>query len=129
MWDEDELNEADMRSEVDAGLFYIASCNGEPGGTIRYQYEDQQFWPDVTVGEAAYLHRFAVLRKFSGGEMSAALLDWAVERATREGKKYLRLDCDSNRPKLKAVYEMYGFGHHSDRQAGPYHVARYQIVL
>ena len=118
-----------MRSEVEAGLFFIGFCNGEPGGTIRYQHEDQQFWPDVNPGEAAYLHRIAVLRKYSGGELSTALLDWAVERATLDGKKFLRLDCDSSRPRLKSVYEKYGFHHHSDRQAGPYHVTRYQITL
>jgi hypothetical protein len=29
-------------------------------------------------------------------------------------------------PKLRAVYERFGFVHHSDRQVGPYFVSRYE---
>ena len=38
----------------------------------------------------------------------------------------LRLDCDSHRLKLRALYERFGFTLHSFRQVGPYHVARYE---
>jgi GNAT superfamily N-acetyltransferase len=76
--------------------------------------------------QSAYVHRLAVKREFAGGGVSTALLRWAAERARSLGKKYLRLDCEASRPKLRAVYERFGFRHHSDRQVEPYFVSRYE---
>ena len=129
LWKDDELNGIKMRADIESGLIFIGFCHGDAGGTIRYQPEDKLFWPDVPTGEAAYVHRIAVLRKYSGGDLSRALIDWAAERARTEGRKFLRLDCESDRRKLRAVYERFGFEYHSDRQVGPYHVARYQREL
>jgi GNAT superfamily N-acetyltransferase len=129
LWKDDELNQDTMRSDIEAGLFFIGYCDGNPGGTIRYQQEDKLFWPEMNTGDAAYVHRIAVLRKYSGGKLSRALIDWAAARAKTEGKDFLRLDCESGRLRLRAVYEGFGFIYHSDRQVGPYHVARYQRPL
>jgi hypothetical protein len=35
----------------------------------------------------------------------------------------------TSRPWLRAVYERSNFRHHSDRQVGPYFVARYELAL
>lgn len=129
LWKDDELNRDTMLADIEAGQFFIGYCDGEAGGTIRYQQDDQMFWPDMDPGEAGYVHRIAVLRKYSGGRVSRALVDWAAGRAKSEGKKFLRLDCEADRKNLRAVYERFGFEYHSDRQVGPYHVARYQRQL
>jgi hypothetical protein len=52
-----------------------------------------------------------------------------VERARAIGKRYLRLDCDANRVKLRALYEAFGFRLHSFRQVQSYYVARYEYLL
>ena len=57
---------------------------------------------------------------------AAELNDWAVEQARLLGREYLRLDCEASRARLRAVYERFGFVHHSDRKVGPYCVARYE---
>ena len=93
---------------------------------MRYQLEDPLFWPDVPEGESAYVHRLAVRRRAAGGAVSRALLEWAVNRTRESGRRYLRLDTDASRSKLRAVYERFGFRHHSDRQVAPYYVARYE---
>ena len=66
---------------------------------------------------------------FAGGEISAALLNWAIARAKQLGRRYLRLDCEASRARLRALYEKAGFRHHSDRQVGPYFVSRYEFPL
>ena len=33
---------------------------------------------------------------------------------------------EASRARLRAMYEEFGFRHHSDWQAGPYYVARYE---
>lgn len=129
MWRADEMLPSRIAEDVDAGLFIIAECDGETAGVMKFQLEDELFWPDVPRTESAFVHRFAVRRQFAGGGISAALLGWAVERARSLGKEYLRLDCEASRPKLRAVYERFGFRHHSDRQVGPYFVSRYEYPV
>jgi GNAT superfamily N-acetyltransferase len=76
-----------------------------------------------------YVHRLAVRRAFAGATVSHALLRFAADEAKRRGCSALRLDCIASRPKLRAVYERFGFRYHSDHHAGPYHVARYELRL
>jgi GNAT superfamily N-acetyltransferase len=129
MWRADELCPEQLTQDVADGLFFLAVMNGESVGTIRFQLSDPEFWPDQPGDESAYLHRLAVRRQFAGGGVSSALLAWAVGRAGDLGRRYLRLDCEVERPRLRAIYEAAGFEHHSDRQVGPYFVSRYQLVV
>jgi GNAT superfamily N-acetyltransferase len=129
MWRDSELLPERIAADVAEGLFFIAEQDGVPAGTVKFQLEDPLFWPDEPVGEAAYVHRLAVRREYAGHGVSQALLAWAAERAGSLNRRYLRLDCEASRPKLRAVYERFGFRHHSDRQVGPYHVARYQYEI
>jgi GNAT superfamily N-acetyltransferase len=129
MWRADELLSSRIAADVDAGLFMIAECEGEAAGVLKFQLEDGLFWPDVAQSESAFVHRLAVRRRFAGVGISSALLSWAVERARSLGRDYLRLDCEASRPKLRAVYERFGFIHHSDRQVGPYFVSRYEYKI
>ncbi|MGO9245463.1 MAG: GNAT family N-acetyltransferase [Verrucomicrobiia bacterium] len=126
MWRDDELEPERIASDVVAGAFFLAECDGEAAGTVRFQLEDPQFWPDVYRHNSTYIHRLAVRRKFAGGDVSTALLQWAIERARSLGRRYVRLDCEASRPRLRAIYERFGFIHHSDRKVGPYIVSRYE---
>jgi GNAT superfamily N-acetyltransferase len=129
MWHAEELDREQTAAAVAAGYFFLARCGGEAVGTVKFQLQDALFWPDTPTDEAAYVHRLAVRRAFAGGRLSALLLDWAAERAVSAGKRFLRLDCEAARPRLRAVYERRGFQHHSDRQVGPFFVSRYQLPL
>jgi GNAT superfamily N-acetyltransferase len=95
----------------------------------RCDPEDLLFWPDHPEPAAVYLHRIAIRRSFAGRGIPQIMLTWAVEYARSLGKKFLRLDCEANRPKLRLLYESFGFVHHSDKQVGPYLVARYEFTL
>jgi GNAT superfamily N-acetyltransferase len=130
MWEEGELNAARIAAEVAAGQFLIADVDGEAAGVIRFQLEDRLFWPDLpSPNESAFVHRLAVRRRYKGQGVSDALLAWSVDRARALGKRHLRLDCDESRPKLRTLYERFGFRFHSFRQVGAYYVARYEYPL
>jgi GNAT superfamily N-acetyltransferase len=129
MWRDNELTAARITDDVAANLFFLAEFDGEPAGTIKFQLEDPLFWPDLPQGEAAYIHRLAIKRRFAGTGVSNALMQWAVDRSRSLGRRYVRLDCEASRPRLRAVYERFGFRHHSDRQVGPYFVSRYEYKL
>jgi len=129
LWRRDEVIPDSLRPDVEAGLFYLAWNEAEAVGTIKYQLEDELFWPDIPKGESAFIHKLAVRRTYSGGILSNYLLKWAVEKSRSQGLKYLRLDCDAARPKLMSIYENFGFQKHSDRQVESFHVMRYFYVL
>jgi GNAT superfamily N-acetyltransferase len=130
MWEEGELVSDRIAGEVAAGQFYMAVAEADPAGVIRFQLEDMLFWPDLPQdGTSAFIHRLVVRRKYKGRGVSTALLQWAVDHARALGKRHLRLDCDKSRPKLRALYEGFGFQFHSFRQVGSYYVARYEYPL
>lgn len=129
LWSLDEVSPDQVREDMISHLFLIAEIDGEPAGTMRFQLEDSRTWPDVPEDQSTYIHRLAVRRKFAGGDVSSALVDWAIDRTRELGRRYLRLDCESDRPRLREVYEDLGFTHHSDRQVGPFHVARYEYQV
>jgi GNAT superfamily N-acetyltransferase len=126
LWRRDELQPDRIVADVDSAEFFLAECDGVSAGTIRFQLEDRLFWPDVPQDDSVFIHRLAVRRRFAGGEVSSALLLWAIARTHALCRRYLRLDCEASRARLRAVYERIGFRFHSDKQVGPYFVARYE---
>lgn len=126
MWKGYELEPERISADVEAGLFFIAEYGGDPAGTLKFQLEDETFWPDALRPDAAYVHRLAIRRLYSGTGLSTVLLRWAVGRTRELGRRYLRLDCEAARPRLRAIYESFGFRYHSDREVGPYFVSRYE---
>ncbi len=126
MWHQDELQPNRIVADVDSAQFFLAECDGVPAATIRFQLEDRLFWPDVPQNDSAFIHRLAVRRRFAGGEVSSALLLWAIARTHALGRRYLRLDCEASRTRLRAIYERLGFRFHSNKQVEPYFVARYE---
>jgi GNAT superfamily N-acetyltransferase len=129
MWRDNELVPERIAADVAGGLFFIGECEGEAAGVVKFQLEDPLFWPDVPPGESAFVHRLAVRRRHAGRGVSTALLDWAVAHARSLGRRFVRLDCEADRPKLRAVYERFGFRHHSDRLVEPYFVSRYEYRI
>jgi GNAT superfamily N-acetyltransferase len=126
MWREEEIVPERISSDVSAGVFFLAECDGEAAGTVKFQLEDMVVWFDIPQHDSAFVHRLAVRRKFAGGAVSTAILRWAVEQTRLLGRRYLRLDCAATRPRLRAIYEQFGFTHHSNKQIGPYFDARYE---
>jgi GNAT superfamily N-acetyltransferase len=129
MWVEGELEEDRVRAEVRAGMFVVAEIDGQIAGALRFQLEDRLFWSDLDGRDSAFVHRLAVRRAFAGQGVSKALLEWTVNRARALGKRYLRLDCDAERSRLRAFYERFGFRLHSYRQVGAYYVSRYELQI
>ena len=129
MWEEGELDSARIAREVAARQFFIAEADGVPAGVVRFQLLDLQFWPDIAQDDSAFVHRLVVRRAFKGRGVSTALLAWSVEHARAMGRRFLRLDCDAQRTKLRELYERFGFRFHSYRQVGSYYVARYELPL
>ena len=129
MWQLDELSPARLGGDVTAGLFHLAWDGGTAAGTIKFQLDDPEFWPDDPGDHAAYVHRLAVRRRYAKRGISQALLAYAADRTRTIGRRVLRLDCDAERTALRNFYERFGFQPHSYRLVGPYYVMRYELSV
>jgi GNAT superfamily N-acetyltransferase len=125
LWNRESLTPANVLPLPDKGSLFLAHLAGHPVGAFILLFEDPFFWPDVSPGEALYLHRLVVRRSAAGTGVGYRLLEHAVAKARTAGRPFLRLDC-APRPKLCAFYEAAGFCHHSDRAIGSFSVRRYQ---
>jgi GNAT superfamily N-acetyltransferase len=129
LWQQEHISRSVIQQDIKLGLFYIAFCEGIAAGVVKFQTEDLEHWPDINQADSAFLHRLAVRHSFAGGAVSSQIFQWAIEHSQKLGRHFLRLDCVADRPRLRLVYENFGFKHHSDRQVGSRFVARYEYEI
>lgn len=130
-WAPGEIGVDEVAAQIADRQWWVADApdgRESPGGALRYLRSDP-IWPDDV--PAAYVHGLMVDRECAGVGLGTLLLDWARERALRDGAQVLRLDCvETNRP-LRDYYAAYGFvevGRH-DRAPGRHPVTLLQRRL
>lgn len=129
LWGAAEVNEAAVREHVRAGMYYIAFDEEGPVGVFRFQLDDSLFWPEVSDGSSAFVHKIAVYPHKQGRDASHALLHFACGLTRQHGRQFLRLDCIEGRPKLREVYERFGFRHHSVMDLGDRAFDRFEFEV
>jgi GNAT superfamily N-acetyltransferase len=102
-----------VRENLAAGELYLAHRDGGPVATVTLQSTDPLYWPDAPQ-DALYVHRLAVRRDAAGSGVGRALLRWSEEQAIARGRVFLRLDCPSGNPDIRAFYRSAGFEHRGD---------------
>lgn len=113
LWSSSEVSESAISPHVSEGLYHVGFDGLEVAGVFRLQTRDPLFWPEISEGTSAYLHKLAVLPAKQGQRRAHLLLSHAVELTREGGFGFLRLDCKGGRPKLRSVYESFGFRNHS----------------
>lgn len=91
--------------------------------------DDPLFWPEAAPDEASYLHKLAVHPQAQGQGLAQVLLREAARQTAQRGRGLLRLDTAAARPRLRAVYERFGFRHVDDRLVRTWAVSRYELPL
>ncbi|MFJ9691253.1 GNAT family N-acetyltransferase [Kitasatospora sp. NPDC101183] len=104
------FEEAWIGEAVARGETWLVRADGRVAGTVTVDWADR-LWADLG-GTAAYVHRLAVRRWASG--LGAVVLDWAAGQAAERQAEFLRLDCVSHNPRLRAYYRSRGFEHRGD---------------
>ena len=133
LWVADKLGPGFVTPLVERGEVVGAWRSSQIVGVVLLQWSDREFWPDHDDGLAGYLHKIAVRRSEAGKGVPAAMVNWAGLEAKKNGKSYLRLDCDLH-PSLCAIYERLGFTRidvfkASPPDRAPFSVARYQLTI
>jgi GNAT superfamily N-acetyltransferase len=129
LWSLDDVNEIAVGPHVRDGRYSLALDGGNVVGVFRLDLEDRLFWPEIADGSSAFLHKLAVVPGRQGGELAQALLRHACELTRELGRPFLRLDCASGRPKLRAVYERFGFSFHSHKMLGDRSFDRFELSV
>lgn len=116
-----------IRTGLDRGEWFLALADGNPFGTFRLTWGtdfDRRLWRDIG-GEAAYLHKLAVLRSHAGRSLGLALLRWAERLAGCLGLP-LRLDCWSDNARLLKYYDNAGYARKGAVQIDEWNLVRYE---
>ena len=110
VWPEEWLTPEELVT-ADAGPenFCIGILDGEIACAFILQWRDHEYWPRASEYEAAYLHKFCVLRKFAGRGMTETVIHAVKEECRRRGIPYIRLDTALDEKKVRRIYLDAGF--------------------
>ena len=120
-WNEDSIKWDSLSRDYQINDFYIYYQNGMPEACIAITDLDQKYWPEIPQGKSLYIHKLAVKRAFSGKGISKELISYAKTLSFKNGVDSLRLDCDSQRNKLRMLYESEGFVNAGKKNLGNNH--------
>lgn len=107
----DDWRTARIEEYVSAGHTFIVWHGVEPVGTFTLGGPDPDYadgWPEGP-GNAVYIFRMAVRRRWSGQDIGSRVLNWASAYTKRDDKHWLRLDCSRDNRALQQYYELRGF--------------------
>lgn len=126
LWSQADLTSEALGTVYPQAEMVLGMLEGEAVAGMVLLEEDLLFWPEVTENESLFIHKLAVVPKAQGQGVAARMLRFASTRARELGKRYLRLDCAAERPKLRAFYEDYGFSYVGACQVGQFSAALYE---
>jgi GNAT superfamily N-acetyltransferase len=107
-WDASVLSEAFVAPLIARSELLVARSDTGIVAVCTLARSDPEFWPDASVGFAAYLHKLAVRRPHAGGVVTPHLIERCSSVARDWGCSMLRLDCH---PNLRSLYERLGFSY------------------
>jgi GNAT superfamily N-acetyltransferase len=109
MWSADQISTESLLSHNSFNDMYMGFVNKEAAAVMILQEEDAMMWPDDRPNESLYLHKLCIYRKFAKSGVSADMIEWAKLHAENLHKRYLKLDCAADRPRLCEYYMKQGF--------------------
>ncbi len=72
-------------------------------------YNDALIWGKKNEDPSVYLHRVATNPEFRGQNLVKKIVDWSISYATKNNKKFVRLDTVGENKKLINHYQKCGF--------------------
>jgi ribosomal protein S18 acetylase RimI-like enzyme len=87
----------------------LAFVGDELVGTLRLLLREPIVWPDIVEDDAVYVYNLAVRRAWADRRLGRRMLEWAGDRATSLGRRYIRLDCVADNRFLREYYGQAAF--------------------
>ncbi len=110
VWPDEWLTREELITE-EAGPenFCIGTVDDEIACAFILQWKDTIYWPDASAGEAVYLHKFCVCRKFAHREMTKSVIEAIKKECKARGIRYIRLDTGLDEKAVRKIYLRAGF--------------------
>ncbi|MBE7170039.1 MAG: GNAT family N-acetyltransferase [Williamsia sp.] len=98
-----------IKADIKNGLLFKLICHNETAGVFSICFSDALIWRERETGNAVYLHRIVINRKFAGRKMFNKVLAGAIQLAKSRGLNYIRMDTWAENDRIIAYYKSYGF--------------------
>jgi ribosomal protein S18 acetylase RimI-like enzyme len=98
-----------IRSDIKNGLLYKLVAGDTIACIFSICLSDALIWRHREKGDAVYLHRIVLNRKFAGRKLFGKVLAWAKQYANEKRLSYIRMDTWADNEKIIAYYIGYGF--------------------
>lgn len=110
-WPDRTARDQRIRNGIERRHTWMVWDGTAPAATITVDPSpDVEIWPSSHDVPAIYLHRLVVSRAYAGINLGGVLIDWAAQRAVREGEvRWVRVDVWRTNTALHAYYERCGF--------------------
>lgn len=89
--------------------FCVGLIEGEIACAFLLQWEDPDNWPQAPRGQAAYLHKLCVRRKYAGRGMTKLLTQALQQECRKRGLRYIRLDTALDEKVVRKIYLHAGY--------------------
>ncbi|WP_432106436.1 GNAT family N-acetyltransferase [Streptomyces sp. AA1529] len=102
-----------LLATIEAGVVFNVLDDGVTVATVTLTPDAEAgLWTEEELSEPArYINKLTVARTHAGQNLGGRLLDWAGDRAYRNGAKWLRLDAWTTNEGLQRYYLRQGFTH------------------
>lgn len=98
-----------LRKDIDEKLLFKIVQGEDIICIFSICFNDPLIWRDMEKGDAIYLHRIVLNRKFTGSKAFEKVFHWAVLFARERGLRYIRMDTWADNSKIIDYYKSYGF--------------------
>ncbi len=102
-------DKAFIKSDVENQLLFKMVFNNEIAIIFSICFSDLLIWREKEKGDAVYLHRIVLNRKFSGQKLFQKVFEWSKKFAVQNNLKYIRMDTWAQNDKIIDYYKSYGF--------------------
>jgi len=102
-------DKAFITADVERKLLFKLSSSHDIAGIFSICFTDPIIWRKMEKGDALYLHRVVLNRRFSGSKIFQHVLDWSSGYACAKDLRYLRMDTWAENRKIISYYKEYGF--------------------
>ncbi|MFD0310002.1 GNAT family N-acetyltransferase [Streptomyces sp. NPDC127119] len=102
-----------LLATIKAGVVFMVMDGETTAATITLTPEvEAGLWTEQELSEPSrFINKLTVARTHAGQDLGGRLLDWAGDRAYRDGAKWLRLDAWTTNEPLQQYYLRQGFEH------------------
>lgn len=104
-----EYDQTFLSNEVNNGFLYKIIVDDAIACIFSICYADPFIWREMEQGNALYLHRIVLNRKFAGKRLFEKVLEWSIYHAHTENLQYIRMDTWAENEKIIDYYKSYGF--------------------